>query len=46
MKLSDLSIRRPVFAVVVSLLLVVLGLMSFMRLTLRELPTSIRRSCR
>ena len=38
MKLSDLSIRRPVFAVVVSLLLVVLGLMSFMRLTLRELP--------
>ncbi|MBE2292597.1 MAG: efflux RND transporter permease subunit [Xanthomonadaceae bacterium] len=38
MKLSDLSIRRPVFAVVVSLLLVVLGAMSFMRLTLRELP--------
>src|SRR5690606_34761482 len=37
-KLSDLSIRRPVFAVVVSLLLVVLGAMSFMRLTLRELP--------
>ncbi|MCW5580664.1 MAG: efflux RND transporter permease subunit [Luteimonas sp.] len=38
MKLSDVSIRRPVFAVVVSLLLVVLGVMSFMRLTLRELP--------
>src|SRR5690606_4694001 len=38
MKLSDLSIRRPVFAVVVSLLLVVLGAMSFMRLTVRELP--------
>ena len=38
MKLSVLSIRRVVFAVVVSLLLVVLGLMSFMRLTLRELP--------
>lgn len=38
MKLSDLSIKRPVFAVVVSLLLVVLGAMSFMRLTLRELP--------
>ncbi|HRO28377.1 MAG TPA: efflux RND transporter permease subunit, partial [Luteimonas sp.] len=38
MKLSDISIRRPVFAVVVSLLLVVLGLMSFMRLTVRELP--------
>ncbi|MGJ4803988.1 efflux RND transporter permease subunit [Luteimonas sp. SDU82] len=38
MKLSDISIKRPVFAVVVSLLLVVLGLMSFSRLTLRELP--------
>ncbi len=38
MKLSDISIRRPVFAVVMSLLLVVLGLMSFMRLTVRELP--------
>ncbi|MGY1519407.1 efflux RND transporter permease subunit [Luteimonas sp. A482] len=38
MKLSDLSIKRPVFAIVISLLLVVLGLMSFMRLTLRELP--------
>jgi len=38
MKLSDLSIKRPVFAVVVSLLLVVLGVMSFLRLTLRELP--------
>jgi multidrug efflux pump len=38
MKLSDLSIKRPVFAVVVSLLLVVLGVMSFSRLTLRELP--------
>ena len=38
MNLSDLSIKRPVFAAVVSLLLVVLGVMSFMRLTLRELP--------
>ncbi|KRG86314.1 efflux RND transporter permease subunit [Stenotrophomonas sp. CW117] len=38
MKLSDLSIKRPVLAVVMSLLLVVLGLMSFNRLTLRELP--------
>ncbi|MDH7453312.1 efflux RND transporter permease subunit [Luteimonas composti] len=38
MKLSDVSIKRPVFAVVISLLLIVLGLMSFMRLTLRELP--------
>src|SRR5690606_28689500 len=38
MNLSDLSIRRPVFAAVVSLLLIVLGVMSFSRLTLRELP--------
>ena len=38
MKLSDISIKRPVLAVVMSLLLMVLGAMSFMRLTLRELP--------
>ena len=38
MSISDLSIRRPVFATVVSLLLVVLGIISFTRLTLRELP--------
>jgi multidrug efflux pump len=38
MKLSDLSIRRPVFATVLSLLLVVLGVIAFTRLTLRELP--------
>ena len=38
MKLSDLSIKRPVFATVVSLLLMVLGVMAFSRLTLRELP--------
>ncbi|WP_256646274.1 efflux RND transporter permease subunit [Thermomonas paludicola] len=38
MKLSELSIKRPVLAVVMSLLLIVLGVMSFLRLTLRELP--------
>ncbi|MGI8560501.1 MAG: efflux RND transporter permease subunit [Luteimonas sp.] len=38
MKLSGLSIRRPVFATVMSLLLIVLGIMAFSRLTLRELP--------
>jgi multidrug efflux pump len=38
MKLSDISIQRPVFALVMSLLLLVLGVMSFTRLTLRELP--------
>ncbi len=38
MILSDIAIKRPVFATVVSLLLVVLGIISFTRLTLRELP--------
>ncbi|MDR6991620.1 efflux RND transporter permease subunit [Luteimonas sp. 3794] len=38
MKMSDVAIKRPVFAVVISLLLVVLGIMSFSRLTLREMP--------
>ena len=38
MNISDLSIRRPVFATVLSLLLIVLGVMAFSRLSLRELP--------
>ncbi len=38
MMLSDVSIRRPVFATVLSLMLVVLGLIAFARLPLRELP--------
>ncbi len=38
MVLSDLSIRRPVLATVMSLLLVVLGVIAYTRLTLRELP--------
>ena len=38
MVLSDTAIRRPVFAVVVSLLLVVLGVFAFQRLTVREYP--------
>ena len=38
MRLSDISIERPVFATVLSLLLIVLGVMSYTRLTLRELP--------
>ncbi len=38
MQISDLAIKRPVLAVVASLLLVVLGIMAFLRLTLRELP--------
>ncbi|MBM5810953.1 MAG: efflux RND transporter permease subunit [Gammaproteobacteria bacterium] len=38
MKLAELSIRRPVFAAVVSLLLVLLGLVSLTRLAVREYP--------
>ncbi|MDZ4350658.1 MAG: efflux RND transporter permease subunit [Xanthomonadaceae bacterium] len=38
MMLSDLAVRRPVFATVVSLLLIVLGVLSFTTLPLRELP--------
>lgn len=38
MTLSDLSIRRPVFATVISLLTVVFGLASLFGLPIRELP--------
>ena len=38
MILSDLSIKRPVFASVLSLLLVAFGVVSFERLSLREYP--------
>ena len=38
MRLSELSIRRPVFATVLSALLVILGLVSMSRLSVRELP--------
>jgi multidrug efflux pump len=38
MKLSETSIRRPVFATVMSLLLVLVGAVSFSRLELREYP--------
>ncbi|MCE7033319.1 efflux RND transporter permease subunit [Lysobacter sp. GX 14042] len=38
MSLSELSIRRPVFATVMSVLIMVLGVTAFSRLTLRELP--------
>mgnify|MGYP003468013894 CR=1 FL=1 len=38
MKLSEVSISRPVFATVLSLVLVLAGLMSFSRLTIREYP--------
>jgi multidrug efflux pump len=38
MILSDISVKRPVFASVISLLLVVFGIVSFNRLPLREYP--------
>ncbi|HCO61400.1 MAG TPA: hypothetical protein DIT58_14565, partial [Porticoccaceae bacterium] len=38
MKLSDISITRPVFASVMSLLLVAFGVVSFMQMPLREYP--------
>ncbi|MBM3524973.1 MAG: efflux RND transporter permease subunit, partial [Alphaproteobacteria bacterium] len=38
MVISDTSIKRPVFATVISLLLIVVGLASFMRLPVREYP--------
>ena len=38
MLISDISIKRPVFASVISLLLIAFGLVAFDRLTLREYP--------
>ncbi|MGE6791980.1 efflux RND transporter permease subunit [Pseudomonas guineae] len=38
MTLSDICIRRPVFATVLSLIVVLLGLMAYDRLTVREYP--------
>jgi len=38
MFLSDVSVKRPVFATVMSLLLLVFGIVSFTRLSLREYP--------
>jgi multidrug efflux pump len=38
MILSDLSVTRPVFASVISILLIVFGIVSFQRLSLREFP--------
>nr|MBP8202888.1 efflux RND transporter permease subunit [Pseudomonas sp.] len=38
MTLSDICIRRPVFATVLSLIVVLLGLMAYDRLAVREYP--------
>ncbi len=39
MTLSDLSVRRPVFAAVAAIILCVVGLVSFLSLPVRELPS-------
>ncbi|EMD83023.1 efflux RND transporter permease subunit [Pacificimonas flava] len=39
MKLSDVSVKRPVFAVVLSLLLVLAGIVGFLQLPIREYPS-------
>ncbi len=38
MKISEISVKRPVFATVISLMLVILGLLAATRLPVRELP--------
>lgn len=38
MILSDVSVKRPVFATVISLLLIVLGILSFLQVPVREYP--------
>ena len=38
MRLSDLSVKRPVFAAVLAILIVVIGLIGFFNLSIREYP--------
>ncbi len=38
MLLSDVSVKRPISAIVLSLLLCVFGLVSFSKLSVREMP--------
>jgi multidrug efflux pump len=38
MKLSDLCISKPVFTIVINLLLIIIGLVGFSRLEVREMP--------
>jgi multidrug efflux pump len=38
MRISEISVKRPVFAAVISLMLVILGLLAALRLPVRELP--------
>ena len=41
MWLSDISVKRPVFATVLCLLLIALGALSFRDLTVREYPDTV-----
>ncbi len=41
MWLSDISVKRPVFATVLSMLLVAIGALSFRDLTVREQPDTV-----
>ena len=38
MLISDVSVKRPVFAAVISLILIIVGLMSVRSMTIREFP--------
>ncbi|WP_235591481.1 hypothetical protein, partial [Pseudoalteromonas sp. H71] len=38
MKITDTSVKRPVFAIVINLLLLTFGLVAFSMLPLREYP--------
>ena len=38
MRIAELSVRRPVFATVLSMMLVIFGLVSLQRLSVREYP--------
>ena len=38
MTLSDISVRRPVFAAVIAILMVLVGIVGFLNLPVREYP--------
>ena len=42
MWLSDVSVKRPVFATVISLMLIAFGALSFRDLTVREYPDVVQ----
>ena len=42
MWLSDISVKRPVFATVLSLMLLAIGALSFRDLTVREYPDTVQ----